>query len=462
MLNKNTLNEKIVLIGAGSSCFTQGLISDIIHKGWTGEISLVDIDAEVLSLIERIVKKILEENNSTLKLSATTNRRDALKGATVVICTIAVGGRDAWYQDVVIPRKYGIFQPVGDTAMPGGTSRALRMIPVMVDIAKDVMELAPDALFFNYANPMNVICRAVRKETGANLIGLCHGVFCTAKRLASLLKTTEDKLHYTAVGFNHFTWFTDIVVDGKDAIPELQRISAEKLNNGLENTNIGCFFEEAGDSDENIALSLTTPFTFELTKLFGAYPCVLDRHIVEFFPHMFSSENGYYGKTLGVDAYSLERTIEHGQETFEEAKSIALSDAPLPESIMKKMAGEHEQVCEIIESIRNNTGKRFSANLPNSGQIPNLPIQAIIEGPAVATAQGLEPISTPPLPAAILGTLANRFQWAELTVEVALEGDRDKFIQALIIDGSVKSVETAYRLANDLIEAQKEYLPQFI
>jgi alpha-galactosidase len=462
MTSKKKLNEKIILIGAGSSCFTRGLISDVIRKGWTGEITLVDIDAKVLSLMERLARKMLDEGNSTVKLSASTDRRQVLKGATAVICTIAVGGRDAWFQDVAIPRKYGIYQPVGDTAMPGGTSRALRMIPAMVDIARDVMDLAPNALFFNYANPMNVICRAVRKETGANMIGLCHGVFCTAGRLAGLLKTTKDKLNYTAVGFNHFTWFTNILVDGKDAMPELINIATKKLSDGVDTKKLGTFFEEAGDSKEDIGLSLTTPFTFELTRLFGAFPCVLDRHIVEFFPHMFSSEKAYFGKTLGVNAYSVERTIEEGEATYEEAKSIALSDAPLPESIMQEMAGEHEQVCDIIESIRNDSGARFSANLPNNGQIPNLPEDAIVEGPAIATAQGLQPVMTSPLSAAILGTLANRFQWAELTVEAALEGSRDKFVQALLIDGSVKSVETAYRLADELLEAHKEHLPQFI
>ena len=455
------MNEKIILIGAGSSCFTRGLISDVVRKGWSGEINLVDIDEKALSIMECLAKKMLASVNSKIKIKATTNRREVLKGATVVICTIAVGGRDAWFQDVAIPRKYGIYQPVGDTAMPGGTSRALRMIPAMVDIARDVMELAPDALFFNYSNPMSVICRAVRKATGANMIGLCHGVFCTAKRIAGLLETNVDNLNYTAVGYNHFTWFTEILVNGNDALPRLIDIAAKKLSQNTDNKNLGTYFEEAGDSQEDIGLSLTTPFTFELTKLVGAFPCVLDRHIVEFFPHMFSSEKGYFGKTLGVNAYSLERTIEEGEATYEEAKKVAGSNSSLPDSIMQEMAGEHEQVCDIIESIRYDKGLRFSANLPNTGQIPNLPVNAIIEGPAIATSKGLEAVMTTALPPVILGTLANRFQWAELTVEAALEGNREKFIQALLIDGSVTSMESAYCLADELLEAQKKYLPQF-
>ena len=120
-------------------------------------------------------------------MSAALDRKDVLKGATVVITTIGVGGRRAWEQDVFVPRKYGIYMPVGDTVGPGGTSRALRMIPDMVDIARDVLDLAPDALFFNYANPMSPVCRGVLKATGAKMVGLCHGTIDTARWIAKLL-----------------------------------------------------------------------------------------------------------------------------------------------------------------------------------------------------------------------------------------------------------------------------------
>lgn len=207
------MNEKVVLIGAGSAMFTRGLVSDILRKGWQGEMALVDIDPVALEVAEKMTRKMLEAAGSSLKVSASVDRRDVLSEATVVMTTIGVGGRDAWVQDVMIPRKYGIYQPVGDSVMPGGTSRALRMIPAMVDIAKDVAALAPCALFFNYANPMSAICRGVRKATGIEMIGLCHGVYDMAKGIASRLGATREQLQYTAVGLNHFTWFTDISSD---------------------------------------------------------------------------------------------------------------------------------------------------------------------------------------------------------------------------------------------------------
>ncbi len=455
------MNEKVVLIGAGSAMFTRGLVADVLRQGWQGEIALVDIDADALEVAEKLTRKMLDARGSKLKLSASTDRRDVLDGATAVICTIGVGGREAWHQDVLIPRKYGIYQPVGDSVMPGGTSRALRMIPAMVDIANDVLDLAPDALFFNYGNPMSAVCRAVRKATTANMVGLCHGVFGIARGIAFHLKTKREHLTYTAIGINHLTWFTEILVDGEDAMPRLRQVAAEKLGAGLNKETLGRYFAEAGDSEKQRELSGTWPFTFELTQLFGAFPAVGDRHITEFFPHMFSAEGGYFGKTLGIDAFSLERCLEDGHAKFAEMKEHAFSPDPLPDDYFDKIAGEHEQVTDIITSIRTDAGKVFSANLPNHGQVPNLPADAIVESPAIADATGIHAIDQKPMASGIAGTLATRFQWVETTVEAALEGSRDKFVQALLIDGAVKSVETAYRMANDLLEAQKEYLPQF-
>ena len=302
------MNEKVVLIGAGSAMFTRGLVADVLRQGWEGEIALVDIDKEALEVAEKMTRKMLEATGSGLKLSASVDRREVLADATVVITTIGVGGRDAWVQDVLIPRKYGIYQPVGDSVMPGGTSRALRMIPAMVEIASDVMELAPDALFFNYANPMSAICRGVRKATGAEMIGLCHGVIDMARVIAARFGATRDQLQYTAVGINHFTWFTDVMLDGKDAMPRLRELAAEKLGQGVDSDTLGRYFVEAGDTEEQQERSPGWPFLWELTRLFGAFPAPGDRHLVEFFPRMFCSRKGYYGKTLGVDCYSFERS----------------------------------------------------------------------------------------------------------------------------------------------------------
>jgi alpha-galactosidase len=202
------------------------------------------------------------------------------------------------------------------------------------------------------------------------------------------------------------------------------------------------------------------PFSFRLLQLFGAFPAVMDRHVTEFFTQFFA-DGRYYGKTLGVDAFSFEDTIESGDRIHEEMQEVAISDGPLPDDYFDRIGGEHEQVLDIIESIRNDAGDVYSANLPNLGQVPNLPRDAILESPAIAKADGLHPIDLAPLSSGIVGTLATRLAWVETVVEAALEGNRDKVVQALIVDGAVDSIETACKLADELLSAQAEYLPQF-
>jgi len=430
--------EHVVLIGAGSAVFTRGLVADLIRRGQPCELALVDVDAEALEVAERLTRKMIAATGAPISLRASVERRDVLAGATAVICTIAVGGRRAWEQDVLIPRAHGIYQPVGDSVMPGGTSRALRMIPAMVAIAADVLDLAPRALLFNYGNPMAAVCRAVRKATGAEVVGLCHGVVGVARYLAEALGVEPGRLGYTAVGMNHLTWFTEVRVDGADAMVRLREVAAARR-------------DPAGQD---------SPFSWRLLELFGAFPAVLDRHVCEFFPQFFAGGE-YYGRKLGVDAFSFERTIANGDRSYERMRADAFAPGELDAAYFDRIGGEHEQVVEIIDSIRRDTGRVYSANLPNAGQVPNLPAEAVIESPAVARASGLRPVILPPLSPGIAGTLAGRLAWVETTVEAALEASRDKFVQALVIDGSAGSLETAERLADELLAAHAALLPPF-
>ena len=441
--------------------FTRGLIRDLIEHKKEVELALVDIDKDALAVAEGLAQKMIELTKASIKLTAATDRRNVMKGATVVICTIGVGGRRAWEQDVFIPRKYGIYQPVGDSVMPGGTSRALRMIPAMVDIAIDVLDLCPDALFFNYGNPMGPVCRAVRKATDAKMVGLCHGVNQVAVYLAGVLGLNVSDLQYTAVGMNHLTWFTSVGVKGQNSMPELQQIAKLELARMDNPGNIGVLFLDDGSvASDEVLQNQVYPFSWQLFQSFGAFPAALDRHVVEFFPQMFG-DGKYYGKRLGVDAYSFENCILCGDKVYDETVELALSSDPLPDNFFEEIVGEHEQIVEIIESIRTNAGRIYSANLPNTGQVSNLPVDAIIESPAVADARGLTALPLGPLTSGLAGTLSTRMQWVETVVEAALEGSREKFIRALILDGAVDSTETAQKLADELLAAQAEYLPQF-
>jgi alpha-galactosidase len=455
------MKEKIVLVGAGSAMFTRGLIADLINLGWDAELALVDIDPQALRIVEKLARKMVAAGRAPIRVSASTDLREVLPGATAVICTIGVGGRRAWEQDVFIPRRYGIFQPVGDTAMPGGSSRALRMIPAMVDIARDVLDLAPKALFFNYGNPMSATCRGVRKATGANVIGLCHGVHNVAGYLAECLDIPKADLQHTAIGINHLTWFIGLRSNGKDLMPRLREVAHRRQSLPVDPKRLGRHFAEAGNDNEGpVTPHEDLPFCWWLTRLFGAFPCARDRHVTEFFPQFFA-DGSYYGKTLGKDAYSFEKTIAFGDKIYQEMANIADSSDPLPADFTKSGVGEHEQALEIISSIRGNLNHVFSVNVPNQGQVANLPPDVVIECPGIADSAGIRALVQDPLPTALAGTLATRFLWAETIVEAALEGSREKFIQALVLDGAIRDVQKAAALADELLQAQSAFLPQF-
>jgi alpha-galactosidase len=447
------MREKIVLIGAGSASFTRGLLADLIRRGWETDLALVDTDPAALQVAEGLARKMIAAKAAPVRLSAAEDRRDVLPDATAVICTVGVGGRRAWEQDVFIPRKYGLYYPIGDTVGPGGTSRALRMIPAMVSIAEDVLDLAPKSLFFNYGNPMAANCRAMVKATGAPVVGLCHGVFGVGYYLAKALGVGRSDIHYSAVGINHLTWFVEVRARGEDAMPRLHEIAADRVAARQSSP------AEASDSGTG-APDRDHPFCWHLMHQLGAFPSAGDAHVTEFFPQFFR-EGRYYGKTLGVDAFNFERLIAGGDRIYAQMREDALSPQPLGADYFDQFSGEHEQVLDIIEAIRTERGAVYSANLPNTGQVPNLPPEALVETPAIADGAGLRALQQRPLPTALAGTLATRFLWVETVVEAALEGSRDKLIQALVLDGAVDSLDTATRLADDLLAVHAPYLPWF-
>ena len=246
------------------------------------------------------------------------------------------------------------------------------------------------------------------------------------------------ELDYTAVGLNHLTWFIELTRNGADAWP---RVRAE-----LER-------RRAGEGTDH-------PFSWELFDLFGAFPAVLDRHVSEFFPQFFR-EGAYYGKTLGVDAFGFEDCVERGDRGYATMRELALGPEPLPADYFAQFGGEHEQVIDILDSIETDAGRCYSANLPDRGQIPNLPHDAVVECPAVADRDGLHPLDVGALPSGIAATLVSRLAVVETIVDAALAGSRDLFVQALVADGSCPSLDVAQRLADELLAAHAEHLPQF-
>lgn len=448
---------KIVLIGAGSAVFTRGLVADLIVLKELGawELALVDVDPAALETAEGLSRKMVASQGADITITAATDRREVLAGADVVVTTVGIRGRRHWEYDVHIPRKYGIYQPVGDSVLPGGISRAMRVIPVLVEIARDVQELCPDAWFFNYANPMTANCLAIREATGLPVVGLCHGVFHVERQLAEFLGVPAEELTTLYAGLNHLTFIFDVRHQGQDMIPVMrEKLAAEKQANPSGQSKwAGQTFAEGFKAADN-------PFSWSLLDAYGAYPAVNDRHVVEFFPERFPG-GAYYGLTLGMDAFSHAEIIAWGDARYEAMRRQATGEDPLDESIFKRSAGEHEQLLYILGSIQRDQRKILSVNVPNLGIVPNLPADAVLELPAAATSTGLRPLQILDFPDPLAAIVTRRFAPVRLTVEAALTGDRKLFVEALLMDGAVSDRSVAEKLGEELLTAHRQYLPQF-
>ena len=226
---------KIVFIGAGSFGFTRTLVRDILTFPLleNAEIALVDINKQRLSFARRACEKIVKMGNYPARVTATTERREALKGADAVMVTILCGSTSVWQHDILIPKKYGIDINVGDTRGPSGIFRALRTIPTMLDICRDMEELCPRAVMLNYTNPMAMLCHAMQRQSSILATGLCHSVQGTAAMLAGWLNIPPAKLDYVCAGINHMAWYLKLEHRGRDQYPKLNRVvsSDKKIYN---------------------------------------------------------------------------------------------------------------------------------------------------------------------------------------------------------------------------------------
>jgi len=447
--------KKIVLIGAGSAMFTKGLVADLILSPdmWPVELGLIDIDPAALETAEGLSQRMIAARGGDITLRASAQRRDLLPNAEVVISVVGVGGRRAWEVDAYLPRQYGIYQPVGDSVMPGGISRAMRMIPALVAIAEDVKKLCPNAWFFNFANPLTANCWAIRRATGVPVVGLCHGVFDVERQLAEFIGVPPEEISSLAVGLNHLTFFFDLRWNGQDAWPLVRQKLAEERRHPPDRSGLGQTFAEPFRAAHN-------PFSWSLFDTYGGYPSANDRHVTEFFPERFPNGR-YYGLTLGLDAFSVEHIIRVGDDIYADMRAQATGEKPLDESIFNRTVGEHEQLITLLRSLERDERKVFSVNLPNHGAAPNLPPDAILELPAAATAGGLRPLFIPDFPTPLAALLTRKIASIRLTVEAALAGDRKLFYEALLADGAVTDPELARKLGDDLLDAQRAYLPNF-
>jgi alpha-galactosidase len=451
-----TERKALVLIGAGSAVFTRGLLADLIAAPDLGpwDLRLVDVNPDALAVTVRLAERMVAARDEGARISVTgfVERAEALPGAHVVITSVGVGGRPAWLRDWEIAAAEGVYQPVGDSVMPGGISRALRTIPVMDEIARDVAALAPDAFLFNYGNPMTAIVGVMARHH--DVVGLCHGLGHVHRELAGFVGLPWEETSVLYCGLNHLTWIYDFRHNGADAWPLVRARLAEQRAAGLVEAEVGDIWNQARSWSNN-------PFSFSLFDTYGAYPSASDRHVTEFFPERFQGEGSYYKKTLGVDAFSLPEILAWGEDRYQRMRREAEGEQELDPELFARSGGDQEELIDILRSIVFDLRRISSVNVPNTGYVPNLPHGAVLEIPGVATARGLRPVSVPDFPDTLAAIIERRLAPVGLTVEAALRGDRDLAIEAMLADGAVTDPDRAARLVDAYLAEQARFLPRF-
>ncbi|WP_417307862.1 alpha-glucosidase/alpha-galactosidase [Devosia sp.] len=438
---------KIAIIGAGSVGFTKTLISDLLKvPEFVGcEFALTDINPHNLEMIEEIISEIVKVNDLPAKVTATTDRREALTGARYIMSCVRVGGLEAFATDISIPLKYGVDQCVGDTICAGGIMYGQRNIPVILDFCKDIREVAePGALFLNYANPMAMNTWAALEYGGVNTVGLCHGVQHGAEQIANVLGVKLEELDYICSGINHQTWYIDIRAKGR-------KIEKEELIAGFE---------------AHPVYSKTEKVRIDVLKRFGVYSTESNGHLSEYLPwyrkrpdeieRWIDMSDWIHGETGGYLRYSTER-----RNWFE-------TDFPKFKAEAAKPLSEHKRTSEhashIIEALETGRVYRGHFNLRNNGVIRNLPDDAIIESPGFVDRFGINMVEGITLPTACAATCSVSVSVQRMSVEAAMEGDIDKLKLAVLHDplvGAICTPDEVWQLVDEMVVAQADWLPQY-
>jgi len=433
------MKRKIVLLGGGSAYFESVIAELALTEELAGcSVVLYDIDRKRMDLVRRAGRRTLDALGARLKLTATTDLARALDGADYAIASIGVHGPGhRWHKtDVDVCARFGIIHSTGDTVGPAGISQGLRIIPIFVEIARQMKKRCPNVVLLNHSNPMDPICRSVIKTTGIETIGYCHNVAYISRWFARLLGLPAEELEVTAVGPNHMLWLLAIRHRGRDVYPDLKR----------------CILE--GEPEP------TQTFAREMLERLGLFPIGGDRHMIEFFPHAriyATPEELLYGMQWRSD---MIREGALARELSKEPSDLELRAAGkkppfVPEGTSPESMGEQ------IRALALGPEKIHVVNTPNRGAVPNLPDWAVIELKATIGAHGARPIHVGELPPqAARWTLAHVYAH-ELLVDAAVEGSRHKALQALACDSMMLNFREVEPLFDALVEAQGPRLRRF-
>jgi len=425
------------------------------------EVTLEDIDAGALALMGKLGAHIAERRNIPLQVRETTDIDEGLDGAEYVISAFSVGGFESMRHDIEIPASYGMRQPVGDSVGPGGISRSLRSIPALLDIARVMEKRCPDALLINVTNPLTALCRSVSKETSIRVVGLCNEVVGLQLAMSLLFDSAMHEVDPVIAGVNHLPIATSLRIGGRDGFEMLRDAMEGNLDLSgpiwldplpdqmhWHQTNPGGPWQKA-DVLQNLKVKL------ELFRRFGALPASSDTHVAEFFPG-FVTASSDFGRDWGVHHYGMRG---HRSDKAKDNANVAwLMDA---DKIPRAPSGE--LVASLIEGQISGEDRALPMNLPNQGQVINLPEGAVVECMGVSGSGGVLPRDSVEVPSVLGEHLRRVVSSQELTVEAAVTGSRKKTLEAMFADPTAGCMpyENLVAMTDELLAATSEWLQQF-
>jgi alpha-galactosidase len=440
---------RIALIGAGSTVFTRNLCSDFLLTPALQDstIVLMDIDADRLAQASALVNAIVEHRGLPARVEATLEQREAVAGADYVITTFQQGGLEAYALDIEIPERYGVGQCVGDTLGPGGVFRALRTIPVLLDLCDDMDDLAPDALLLNYVNPMAANCSAIEAASGRPHVGLCHSVQGTSEMLARWTGVPYEEVVFLCAGINHQAWFLEF------------RRGSEDL------------YAAIVDATSRPEIYSEEPVRIDLMRHFGYFVTESSGHASEYVPYFrktpamieselvprFENEADYwfdFGRTGGY----LRHCHERQRTAAEEYRALEAGVRSLPS------VRTHEYGWMILEAIETDQPARINGNVPNWGLIENLPSSCCVEVPCLIDGNGVQPTAVGVIPPQLAALNRTCINVQALIVEAALAGDMEAVYHAVSLDPLTAAICTLPQIrsmVDEMLEAQAPWLPQF-
>jgi alpha-galactosidase/6-phospho-beta-glucosidase family protein len=437
---------KIAFVGGGSYQWGPKIILDVaLNEDLRGgRLVLHDINAEALDDMYDWGTKAVDQAEADLNLEKTLKLDEALEGADFVVLSISTGGLDATALDLEIPARYGVVQTVGDTVGPGGHFRALRNIPVVVDIAREMEKACPDAVLLNLTNPLTALTRAVTKATSIRAVGLCHELFSTLGMLSKMFDTPEEAINVRVAGVNHFIWVTDVSVQGRDVTEgAFRRIS------GGEAREIA-LADAAGDTDPFVN---TWGFRTELCRLYGYLPAAGDRHVCEFLPGYLRDEKER--ERLDLRVTTVDVRTERLAADRDRVRRMIQGQEPIP------TGRSREEISDVIAGLWTGEDSVNIVNLPNAGQVRDLPLGAVVETYGALNGTGASGIVFGELPPPVAALVHPHVFNQEAVVQAGLTGDRDLAFRAFLNDPLVGNQPDASQMFEEMFEAQSAYLTQF-